>query len=88
MNNQLYTIIVVDLVMAYVNTYEFVSMAPHVVYINTRASIWDLRLINFIALLATSVEDDGITSDRVLLRTGSVNTISALVSLKYSIVPF
>ena len=42
--------------------------------------IWDSRIIGFTSLLAASMEDDGITYER---GRESVDTISALVGLKY-----
>ena len=45
--------------------------------------IWDSRIIDFISILAASMEDDGITSERGLPRRGSVDTVGALVGLKY-----
>ena len=39
----------------------------HAATINSRAGIWDLRMINFNALLEASMKDDGIISERVLL---------------------
>ena len=45
--------------------------------------IWDLRIIDFTSILAASMEDDGITSERGLLGSGSVDTVGTLVGLKY-----
>ena len=50
--------------------------------------IWDWRIIDFTSILAVSMEDNGITSERGLLergplRRGCVDTVGALVGLKY-----
>ena len=45
--------------------------------------IWDWRIIDFTSILAVSMEDNGITSERGLLGRGSVDTVGALVGLKY-----
>ena len=45
--------------------------------------IWDSRIIDFTSIMAASMEDDGITSERGPLGRGSVDTVGALVSLKY-----
>ena len=49
----------------YADTYDFFPW--HAATINSRAGIWDSRMINFNALLEASMKDDGIISERVLL---------------------
>ena len=63
--------IVVHLAMADIDTYEFDSMARGY---HQYQSIW---------CAVASIEDDGITSERGPLGRGSVDTVGALVGLKY-----